>query len=379
MRTIGILGGMMDPIHRGHIGAALAALDAGADTVLLAPCQSPAHRPRPVADAADRLEMCRLAAAADPRLQASDIELREGICYAADTVRLLAGQYPGAQVCWILGADKLPGLERWHEAQSLFAICDFYVCPRPGFDVFLSVPGARLHVLDAPAADLSSGQAIRAVTALQDAGDFLTPEVSRYIARQGLYQPDYISVLKRYGMGEKRLQHTLGVRRTAVDLAFRYGARMQAVSVAATLHDMAKPLPPGRMRALALEYGLKEPEEILSDGNLLHGPLAAVLAEKELGITDAEVLSAISCHTTGKAGMGLMDKILFIADAIEPNRPDYPGLHEIRALAEKDLDAAVLLSMHRTRDYVTERGLHFCSRTDTAMRDLEQKRRKERA
>ena len=87
------------------------------------------------------------------------------------------------------------------------------------------------------------------------------------------------------------------------------------------------------------------------------------------------VLSAIACHTTGKVGMTVLDKVLFIADAIEPNRADYPGLSEMRALVTADLDAAVLMSMRRTKEYVLARGLHFCSQTEQAMQDIENKRR----
>ena len=89
MQKIGVLGGMMDPIHSGHLHAAQAALKAGLDTVLLAPCLTPAHRPQPLASADDRLEMCRIAAREIPGLEASDIELRAETCYAVDTVRML--------------------------------------------------------------------------------------------------------------------------------------------------------------------------------------------------------------------------------------------------------------------------------------------------
>lgn len=378
MQRIGVLGGMMDPIHWGHIRAAQAALREGLDRVLLAPCLTPAHRPQPIASAQDRLAMCALAAQADPRLEASDIELRDGVCYAVDTVRLLLERYPGARITWVLGADKLSGLPHWHQAEELFALCDFYVCPRPGYDTALSVPGLRLRVMDMPPLEASSGDALDRLHALDDAADLLPAEVARYIALHGLYQPDYVPVLRQYGMGDKRLAHTLGVRDTAVELACLHGASMQAAALAAMLHDLAKPLPLERMQALASQYALPLPQEILADGNLLHGPLAAAMAERELGVTDPRVLSAIACHTTGKSGMSTLDKVLFLADAIEPGRADYPGLQEMRRLARSDLTAAVLLSMRRTREYVLARHLHFCSQTELAMQDLIQQKEEEK-
>ena len=377
MQKIGVLGGMMDPIHRGHIRAALAALDAGLDRVLLAPCLTPAHRPQPLANPADRLEMCRLAAAADPRLEASDVELRDSTCYAVDTVRLLMERYPGARITWILGADKLQSLPHWYQAETLFSLCDFYVCPRPGYESAIDVPGLRLRVMDIAPLEASSGDVVDQLRALSDAPELLPREVARYIALHGLYQPDFIPVLRQYGMADKRLRHTLGVRDTAVELAAIHGVSMQAAALAAMLHDLAKPLPLARMRALAAEYGLDLPQEITDDGNLLHGPLAAAIAERELGVRDEGVLSAIACHTTGKKGMTDLDKVLFIADAIEPGRADYPGLDEMRRLAKTDLTAAVLLSMRRTKEYVLARQLHFCSVTEQAMQELlEQKEEK---
>ncbi|MBR1607403.1 MAG: bis(5'-nucleosyl)-tetraphosphatase (symmetrical) YqeK [Clostridia bacterium] len=377
MQKIGVLGGMMDPIHLGHMRAALAALNEGLDRVLLAPCLTPAHRPQPQASPEDRLAMCRLAAQADPRLEVSDIELRDTTCYAVDTVRLLMERYPGARITWILGADKLQSLPRWYQAETLFSLCDFLVCPRPGYESSLQAPGLRLRVMDIPPLEASSGDVLDRIHALDDAAELLPRDVARYIALHGLYQPDYVPVLRQYGMGDKRLRHTLGVRDTAVELAAIHGVSMQAAALAAMLHDLAKPLPLQRMQALTQEYGLALPREITADGNLLHGPLAAAMAERELGIRNEAVLSAIACHTTGKRGMTALDKVLFIADAIEPNRADYPGLTEMRRLAKTDLTAAVLLSMRRTKEYVLARQLHFCSVTEQAMQELlEQKEEK---
>ena len=370
MQRIGVLGGTMDPVHLGHLHAAKCALNAGVDRVLLAPCLHPAHREKPAASAEQRMKMCRLAAQIDPRIEVSDIDLREGTCYAADTVRLLQQRYPGDGICWILGADKLPGLTQWHKAEELFSRCEFLVCPRPGYDAHLPVPGARITVLEGAETAVSSSAVIRELRGLSDAGEMLPRSVARYIAENGLYQPDWEPTLRKYGMKDKRLRHTLGVRQTAVELAWLHGERMQAAATAAMLHDIAKPLPLKDMLKLVKRYRLKLPEELLTGENLLHGPLAAAIAERELGVTDGAVLSAIACHTTGKAGMTRLDKVIFLADAIEPNRADYPGLAEMRQLAKTDLDAAVLLSMRRTQEYVLARGLRLCGQTEQAIQDL---------
>ncbi len=367
---IGILGGMMDPIHIGHMNAARAALRAGMDTVLIAPCQAPAHRAAPVASAEARVDMCRLAAAKENKIKVSTVDLREGPCYTADTIRILQEQYPGAELWWIIGADKLPTLPRWRDKEYLFAHCGFLVCPRTFSDMSIQVPDARIQIMEAEAITASSGQVVAALHTYHDAADLLPHDVSRYIALHGLYQPDFMSALSRFGLSESRIQHTLGVRETAVDLADRFGARMQASAVAAMLHDIAKAMPLIEMQNVARRWDLALPDEILESGNLLHGPAGAAIAEHELGILDSEILSAIACHTVGKPGMSKLEKILFIADAIEPNRRPYPGLEELRQLVQTDLDAAVLASMRRTREYVLSKGGRFCTITEAAMQEL---------
>ena len=286
MQKIGVLGGMFDPIHRGHIHAARRALAFGLDRVLLLPCLSPAHRDAPLASADDRLRMCEIAARGSKRITVSDIDLREGPCYAADTLRILQRRYPDAQLYWIIGADKLTKLSQWRDAEYLLSHCEFLICPRPGYDAHLPVPGAKLHVLPGDPLRISSGEVRRKLSACDDALKLIFPSVSRYIAENGLYQMDFLPALLERGMQASRLAHTMGVRSEAVKLAYLHGASMQKASVAAMLHDIAKPLPLEQMQALAQKYALQLPEEILSDGNLLHGPVAAAIAEHELLITD---------------------------------------------------------------------------------------------
>ena len=370
MQAIGVMGGMFDPIHWGHIRAALSALHAGLDRVLLAPCQTPAHRPAAAVSAQQRLDMCRLAALAFPGLEASDIELREGPCYAVDTVQMLMQQYPGARICWIMGADKLPTLHKWFNADKLFSLCEFWVCPRPGDDAHYHVPGAAIRVLEHTAMEASSGMVIARLHAYDDAEELLPRSIARYIAESSLYQIDFSQQLIARGMKDHRLSHTLGVRKTAVALADIHGACMQRASVAAMLHDIAKPLSLADMQSLARKYALELPCDVLNDGNLLHGPVGAAIAQHELGIADHEILSAIACHTTGKVGMTTLDKVVFLSDAIEPTRREYPGLADMRALSTHDLNGAVLLSMQRTREYVLSQGHHFCTQTEQAMLDL---------
>ena len=150
---------------------------------------------------------------------------------------------------------------------------------------------------------------------------------------------------------EKRFIHTIGVMETALELAGIYGADLKKTELAAIFHDYAKYRPKDEMReiiekedfpSLLLEY----PDE------LLHAPAGAYLVKKEVGIDDQEIFDAIYYHTTGRENMSLLEKIIFLADYIEPNRPLFPGLEETRKLAKQDLDGAVLLALANTIAYL---------------------------
>jgi nicotinate-nucleotide adenylyltransferase len=132
-RRIGVMGGMFDPVHTGHIAAALAALDALLlDELRLIPCADPNHRDAAVAGAADRVAMLELAARVDQRLLVDDRELkRTGISYTVDTLLTLHEDFPADIFVLVLGEDAFHGLPYWHKWQELFALCHICVINRP--------------------------------------------------------------------------------------------------------------------------------------------------------------------------------------------------------------------------------------------------------
>lgn len=152
-----------------------------------------------------------------------------------------------------------------------------------------------------------------------------------------------------------RYEHSLGVADTAMCLACRWGADIEKAYLAGLLHDWAKALPESEQEKLCRK---KCPEVLLQSPDspaVWHGPLAAALLPEELGVRDPEILSAIACHTTGKPGMSLLDKIVFLADYIEPGRDHSKRLPEYRRTAFEDLDRAVLLVMEETLRYLEEK------------------------
>ena len=174
-----------------------------------------------------------------------------------------------------------------------------------------------------------------------------------------------------------RLAHTRGVFNTALELAGRYGADEEKAGLAAILHDAAKNLGAAQLLSLAGQEGIIVDIVQQQAPDLLHGPVAAVLARRELTIADEDVLRAIAIHTTGAPGMSILDKVIYLADYIEPGR-NFPGVLELRRTAARNLDQAVLQAMDGTLRHVIDRGLLIHPLTVAARNWLlEQMRRRE--
>ncbi|MEW4370690.1 bis(5'-nucleosyl)-tetraphosphatase (symmetrical) YqeK [Paenibacillus kandeliae] len=147
-------------------------------------------------------------------------------------------------------------------------------------------------------------------------------------------------------MPEKRWRHTEGVMHSAILLAKRYGADPEKAEIAAILHDVAKYWPTEQQEQVLRDKALND-ELLLYDKPLWHAEIGAYVAEQEYGITDEEILNAIRYHTSGRVGMTLLDKVICLADYIEPGR-DFPGVDHIRHLSEVSLEAALVAGFDST-------------------------------
>jgi predicted HD superfamily hydrolase involved in NAD metabolism len=167
----------------------------------------------------------------------------------------------------------------------------------------------------------------------------------------------------RERLSEKRYGHTVRVADTAESLARKHGLDPVQTRLAALLHDAARETEPDEFLRLAKEWNLSVGEPERQSPKLLHGPVAAELARRELGVADEEVLAAIRVHTIGAAQMGPLALALYVADKIEPAR-DYPSVGKIRDLASSDLREAAAESLRRVIAHNEERGrsVHPASR-----------------
>lgn len=156
-------------------------------------------------------------------------------------------------------------------------------------------------------------------------------------------------------LSSRRVQHSLEVARVAREMAQSYGVDPDKAYITGLLHDYAKGLDGSELLAIARSQFLLEDEVDSRIPDLLHAPVGAYLLETELGIDDAEILQAVKVHTLGAIEMSTLDKIIFLADMIEPSR-DFPGLERLQCLAERDLDQAMLFGLDSTIRYCLEQG-----------------------
>lgn len=160
-------------------------------------------------------------------------------------------------------------------------------------------------------------------------------------------------------LDHERYEHTIGVCYTAEALAMRYGYDLEKAELAGLLHDCAKCIPLEKKLKLCKKHNIPITEAEKAHPALLHAKLGAFLAKKEYGVTDTEILEAIKNHTTGKPDMKLLDKIIYIADYIEPHRCKAPRLNVVRQTAFIDLDEALLMILGDTLQYLQARGIQI--------------------
>lgn len=150
----------------------------------------------------------------------------------------------------------------------------------------------------------------------------------------------------------KRYEHTLGVAYTAAALAMRYNGDIKSAQIAGLLHDCAKCLSDEKRLSICAKHNISMTEIEQRNPFLLHAKVGSFLAMEEYKVTDPDIIHAILNHTTGRPGMSLLEKIIFVADYIEPGRKAAPNLKEVRQLAFEDLDEALLKILEDTLAYL---------------------------
>lgn len=193
---LGVVGGTFDPIHLGHVAMAEAGAEcAGLDRVLLVPAGVPPHRAAATAAAADRLAMCRIAAAGHPRLEVSDVELgRPGPSFTVDTLRALAAQHPDAELHLLLGWDAAREIRTWHAPDEVMRLARLVIVSRPGYPPPVApdlrgagIDPARAVLCDVRTPDVESTDVRRLVERGGSLAGLVDPGVEAYLRQHRLY------------------------------------------------------------------------------------------------------------------------------------------------------------------------------------------------
>ena len=376
MKKIGILGGTFNPIHNGHLALATAAAKQyDLEEVWLMPSKLPPHKSHfAMLPEQHRLAMAGLAAKADKRFVVSDFELlREGLTYTADTLELLTKEYPDCRFYFIIGGDSLVSFLNWRQPGKILELAALLGAGRAGIEAERTAeaatalqkafPQAEIGTVELSDYPISSNEIREAF--YTGTGErvrvFLPEEVYRYIKENKLFSKVTFAELDaemRRILPRRRYLHSVAVAHLSAAYAASLGLNTEKALIAGILHDCAKAHTDEELLLECDRLSIPVTEVERRNGFLLHAKLGAYYAKNNYFITDEEIISAIRYHTTGRPGMTEYEKIVFLADYLEPFRTQSttPVLNEIRKTAFADLDNAVYYALANTVNYLTKAG-----------------------
>ena len=406
---IGIYGGSFDPIHKGHIALVRDALASGfVDCVITVPSVRNNFKlytmtlPAPYRYYMTKAVAEELVSSKKiENLFVSDVEFAiKGISYTFMTLEIMTdpefmteflleqgikkkkAQGPH-EYYWIMGSDTLGTFESWYKPEEILRHATLLAAERPGDSVdvekaaqsIMDNLGGKVEVFRLNGVECASSEILKSC-------DFSNvPDAAReFIAKHELYTARtklegvsdeakkrfFESAVWMYPyLGEKRLLHTLNVGYLSAELAVRFGADPDKALIAGALHDCAKELAEDSQKEMAMDYS----GDLFTEKKLLHAPAGAVFARDGFGVKDKEILDAICYHTTGRGSMSSLEKIVYLADKIEPAR-NYMDLEPIRKAARTDLDEATRLTALAIKDKFDRQGRQTHPSTVDMLRDL---------
>ncbi len=360
---IGIFGGTFNPIHEGHVRLARHYIrELELDKLLIIPTKYPPHKvSKDLASSGDRLEMCRRAFSSSRQVEVSDIEMkRPGRSYTVDTIRQLKELYPDDKLFLIVGGDMFRSFHKWYCFEEILMNCSICTAARERgeyqdlnrYAIYLRQFTENIIILEMPVLELSSTEIRERVRNGEDCWSLLPHEVYAYIRRNHLYEadPTHDAAVERYTeaihslLKPSRFEHSLNVAKRAMALADLNGEDVKKAELAGLLHDICKNMPEEEQLHWTQKSAIIFDKPFWEQPQLWHGYAAAQYVQEELGVTDPDILSAIRCHTVGKADMTTFEKIIFLADLTSEER-DYPDVQSVRDTVEESLDAGMKVAM----------------------------------
>ena len=383
---IGIFGGTFNPPHIGHIKSALSAMrQLKLNKLFVVPAGIPPHKTlsADTPPAEMRLQMTRTAFEGPdmPGVSVLDYEIygnEPG--YTIDTVKRIRQEYANVELYLLVGTDMYLTLETWKESGELLKIVKPAVFFRfhddkESVDKYSErvreLSGLRTRIITCKTIDISSSQ-LRGMLPQREGIGYIADTTYAYIVKHRLYgvKPDWdwLRAKAHSMLGAERVGHVKGCEEEALRLAERWGADMDDAREAAILHDITKKLTRDENIKLLRQHGIDVGELRPAEEKLLHSRTGAILAQSEFGSSQA-VQDAIMWHTTGRAGMSLLEKLIYIADYIEPTRY-FAGVNALRTLAYVDIDAAMRMGLEMSVEDMQARGIAPNATTFDALKSL---------
>ena len=372
--SIAIFGGTFDPIHNGHLIAAWRVFEElNLDKILFMPTGKTPHKKNENITSKElRTQMIKLAIKNNNNFAFSDFELKnDEINYTADTLVNLTKIWLDTHIYFIMGADSLLDIENWKNFVQIFDNCSIIVLNRDNLDldkhIDLLTTKYKANIIPIKMENIAiSSTDIRHRLNNGKSIKYLVPKaVEKYIYKNSIYKqlnPDCMLFLKNT-LTKKKYIHSLGVANEALNLAIHYNLPdVNAAFFAGAFHDIAKCYTNDKLLELCKNYKLDIDPFMQTNLAITHGMVGAKIVEEIMPTATKDILNAISYHSTGRANMSMLEKIIYIADIIEPNRGNNPHLNNLRKIAYQDIDQAIKICL----DYTLEK----CAKKDTVFHPL---------
>ena len=363
MKRIAIFGGTFNPVHVEHVKTVVAAIDElKLDKIFIVPTFLPPHKNVSPASGADRINMLKIAFRGEKKVEISDFELlNAGKSYSYITAEHFRSLYPDAEIFMLVGGDMLKDFKTWKNPERILNAVNLAAVFREDYDFnekaereyFKSAFNKDFTLLDFVGKEISSTE-IRTYLAFNIKPQGIDEKVIDYINKNAVYPPDAYQKYILKHLPEKRVIHTANVVICALKKAKELNLDYEKVRIAATLHDCAKYDDYRDYKDFELPKDVPPP--------VVHAFLGAFVAEKVLGIKDAEILDAIKYHTSGKAEMSTLSKLIFVADMIEKGR-SYDGVDILREKYEKDFESSFRLCLKEEVQHLLNKKQYIYAET----------------
>ncbi len=367
IKKLGIMGGTFNPIHYAHLFTSNYVLEKyNLDKIVFIPTGEPPHKKNiDLPSVEHRYNMTKIAIEDNSNFFISNIEVeRHTTTYTIDTLKQIKSMCDeDIQLYFIVGTDTINQVYTWKEPENIFDLTKFIVTTRPNYILnektkqLVNKYKDKIYFCETPMLEISSTNIRKRVEQEKKVTYLLPKNVEDYIYKNNLYKTDFfekykkeLNILKE-NLTEKRFNHSIQVAKEAKSLAIEHNEDKEKAFLAGLIHDCCKCFSLPKIYETCEKYNFKLDEVLEKQPDLSHSFLGYYVAKDIYNIQDENILNSIKYHTTGRANMTNLEKIIYIADYIEPTRPYFEGIYKARELAYKNLDMAM--------DYILESTIQF--------------------